>query len=130
MNNNIILDSSAFFALLKNEPGAEIVESLLGNITMSSINISEVATILLDSEMTLQECQDTILPFISTIIPYDEELAFLAADLRKKTKAYGLSLGDRACITLGQKMKLPIYTADKIWKQLQLENADIKLIRE
>ncbi len=120
MNNNVILDSSALLALLKNEPGADIVESLLGTITMSSINVSEVATVLLDSDMTLQECQDTVLPFISSIVPYDEEQAFLVADLRKKTKTYGLSLGDRACIALGQKMQLPIYTADKIWRDLKL----------
>jgi len=29
MNNNVILDSSALLALLKNEPGSDIVESLL-----------------------------------------------------------------------------------------------------
>ncbi|AIL13493.1 hypothetical protein IM40_08335 [Candidatus Paracaedimonas acanthamoebae] len=129
MNNNVILDSSALLALLKNEPGSDIVESLLGNIIMSSINVTEVATVLLDSEMTLQECQDTVLPFISAIMPYDEELASLTADLRKQTKAYGLSLGDRSCIALGQKMKLPIYTADKTWGELQIENVGIKLIR-
>ena len=62
-------------------------------------------------------------------MPYDEELAFLVADLRKKTKAYGLSLRDRACIASGQKLQLPIYTADKIWRELQLERVEIKLIR-
>lgn len=129
MNNNVILDSSALLALLKNEPGADIVESLLGTITMSSINVSEVATVLLNSEMTLQECQNTVLPFISEIVPYDEEQAFLTADLRRKTKSYGLSLGDRACIALGQKLQLPIYTADRIWGELKLENIDIRLIR-
>ncbi|AIL13931.1 hypothetical protein IM40_11420 (plasmid) [Candidatus Paracaedimonas acanthamoebae] len=129
MSTNVILDSSALLALLKNEPGADIVESLLGKIIMSSINLSEVATVLLNSEMTLQECQDTVLPFISAIVPYDEEFALLTADLRKKTKSYGLSLGDRACIALGQKLQLPIYTADKIWKELQLDNIDIRLIR-
>jgi len=40
-----------------------------------------------------------------------------------------LSLGDRACITLGIKLQAPIYTADKIWAKLKLNNADIKLIR-
>lgn len=129
MNNHIVLDASALLALLKNEPGADIVESLLGNIVMSSLNVSEVATVLLDSDMTIKECQDSMLPFISTIIHFDEELAFLAADLKKKTKAYGLSLGDRACLVLGQKMNLPVYTADKIWSKLQLDNVEIKLIR-
>jgi PIN domain nuclease of toxin-antitoxin system len=46
--NNVILDASALIALIRNEPGAKIVEELLGNIIMSSVNISEVASILLD----------------------------------------------------------------------------------
>lgn len=129
MNKHIVLDASALLALLKNEPGADIVESLLGNIIMSSLNVSEVAAVLLDSDMTIKECQDSMLPFISTIIHFDEEFAFLTADLKKRTKAYGLSLGDRACLALGQKMQLPVYTADKIWGKVQLENVEIILIR-
>ena len=129
MNNHIVLDASALLALLKNEPGADIVEGLLGNIVMSSLNVCEVAAILLDSPMTIKEYQDSMLPFISTIVPFDEEFAFLTASLKKKTKSCGLSLGDRACLALGQKMKLPVYTADKIWGKLQLDNIEIKLIR-
>lgn len=70
-----------------------------------------------------------MLPFISTIIPFDEELAFQAAGLKKDTKSYGLSLGDRACLALGQKMLLPVYTADKIWSKLQFDNITINQIR-
>ena len=35
----------------------------------------------------------------------------------------------RACISLGIKLGLVIYTADKIWAELKLENADIRFIR-
>jgi PIN domain nuclease of toxin-antitoxin system len=37
--------------------------------------------------------------------------------------------GDRACIALGIKMALPIYTADKVWASLELEGVEIILIR-
>jgi ribonuclease VapC len=105
MSNNVILDASALLALLKDAPGADIIEPLLGRITMSSINVSEVAESLLNSEMTLQECQEAILPFISTIVPFDEEQAFLAAELKKQTNDYNLSPEDRACLALGQKIE-------------------------
>lgn len=127
--SKVIIDASALLALLKNEPGADKVESLLGKIIMSSINVSETASFLLESEMTTQEVQECLLPLISEIVPFDEEQAFLVAKLRKHTKNQGLSLGDRACISLGIKMDLPVYTADKIWQDLRLDNLEIKLIR-
>tara|TARA_B100001765_G_C19403871_1_gene293538 strand:+ start:399 stop:689 length:291 start_codon:yes stop_codon:yes gene_type:complete len=96
---------------------------------MSSVNVSEVAAMIFTSDMSPQTCQDIIYPFLSAIIPFDEKQSFLTAALRRQTKAYGLSLGDRACIALGQQLNLPIYTADKIWKNIQLENIDIRLIR-
>ena len=127
--SKVILDASALVALVKNEAGADKVEPLLGHIVMSSVNVSETASILLQSEMTAQEVQECLLPLISEIVPFDEEQAFHTAELRKHTKKQGLSLGDRACISLGIKMNLPVYTADKIWQNLQLNNLDIKLIR-
>lgn len=127
--NKAILDASALLALIKNESGADKVEPLLGFIVMSSINVSEAAAILLESEMSSQEVQDCLLPLISVIMPFDEEQAFQAADLKKQTKKQGLSLGDRACIALGIKMQLPVYTADRIWQEVSLDTVEIRLIR-
>ena len=68
-------------------------------------------------------------PFISSLVPFDEEQALKTADLKKITKSKGLSLGDRACLALGMTLKAPIYTADKIWKDLNLKDIEIRLIR-
>lgn len=127
--SKVVLDASALLALIKNETGGNIIENLLGNIVMSSVNVSEVASILLDSSMSLEECKDVIEPFVDSIISFDSELSFVAASLKKLTKHKGLSLGDRACIALGIKLKAPIYTADKVWAELNIDKADIKLIR-
>ena len=125
----VVLDASALLAFTKNESGAERVEEFLGHIIMSSVNISEVAAKLLDSGMSLHESHQCILPFVKQIILFDEQHAFLTASLKKQTKHLRLSLGDRACISLGIEKKLPIYTADKIWKELEVAGADIRLIR-
>ena len=127
--SKVVLDASALLALIKNETGGDIIERLLGNIVMSSVNISEVAAILLNSSMSLEECKDVIEPFVDSIIAFDSELSFITASLRQTTKHKGLSLGDRACIALGIKLQAPIYTADKIWAELNINKADIKLIR-
>lgn len=127
--NKVVLDASALLALIKNESGADKVEQLLGSIIMSSVNVSEVATILFNHDMSMKDFNESILPLISTILSFDENQALITASLYKKTKTKGLSLGDRACIALGMHLQIPIYTADKIWSEIDLDNADVRLIR-
>ncbi|ABE05009.1 PIN domain protein [Rickettsia bellii str. RML Mogi] len=125
--SSVIFDASALLALIKNEPTNLKLETFLGNICMSSVNISEVASILLD-KISYQECKDIIEPLINSIIAFDQEQSFLAANIKKQTKHLGLSLGDRACIALGLATGYPVYTADKAWAKLQV-NCKIILIR-
>lgn len=40
--------------------------------------------------------------------------------LRPPTKHLGLSLGDRACLTLAQHLDLPALTTDRTWEGLSL----------
>ncbi len=127
--NKVVLDASALIALIKNETGADVVESLLGRIVMSAINVSEAAGILVDLGMSYEECKNNIEPYIDVIVPLDTQQSFDIAFLKNSTKHKGLSIGDRACIALGIKMELPIYTADKVWADLDLKGADIILIR-
>lgn len=126
--NKVIFDASALLALIKNEAGAKILEGLLGNVMMSSINVSEVLCILLDSDMNVQEVKGAVEPFIDFIIPFDFEHSISCAALKKATRHLGLSLGDRACIALGMSTGYPVYTADKAWGKLELD-CKIILIR-
>ncbi|MFP3012161.1 MAG: type II toxin-antitoxin system VapC family toxin [Rickettsia sp.] len=126
--NNVIFDASTLLALIKNESVNIELKKLLGNVSMSSVNVSEVAGILLESGMSYQECKNYIEPFVNSIVPFDEEQSFLAATIKKQTRHLGLSLGDRACITLWLITGYPIYTADKAWANVQL-NCKIILIR-
>lgn len=127
--NKIVLDSSALIALIKGETGADRVEPLLGGVVMSTLNISESAGILIDLGMSLEEARDSIDPFVDVIVPLDIQQSYDIAFLKRLTSNKGLSIGDRACIALGIQMKLPIYTADKVWAKLDIEGANIILIR-
>lgn len=42
----------------------------------------------------------------------------LAGLLRPVTKPLGLSLGDRACLSLAVMRQLPVFTVDRTWRQL------------
>ncbi|MBL0941294.1 MAG: type II toxin-antitoxin system VapC family toxin [Alphaproteobacteria bacterium] len=125
-----VIDASALLAFLKDESTPlEELESLLPKSVISSVNACEVATVMCRLGMPLEAINGLINENVREIIPFDQQLALSAAGLWEATKVYGLSLADRACIALGQKMQLPIYTADKIWNKLKLDNVEIKRIR-
>ncbi|MBP7189682.1 MAG: type II toxin-antitoxin system VapC family toxin [Rickettsiaceae bacterium] len=113
-----ILDSSAIIALIFEESGHEIACDALSNAIMSSINYCEVISIL-SQKIPLEEIKPILQKLITKVIEFDEEDAFLCGALHQKTREYGLSLGDRACISLGEKLNVPVYTADRIWEKVQ-----------
>ena len=129
-NNKIILDSSALLALFQEEPGAEIIKPLLKFSVISTVNVAETLSVLHRTKITPQEGLVLISDIITTSVPFDLEQAKACAELQPLVKTKGLSLADRACITLGIKLQLPIYTADKIWLELkELIPTDIISIR-
>ena len=60
-------------------------------------------------------------PYSLNIIDFDVNLAYLVGSLRPLTKGAGLSLGDRACLALAQRLGLPALTTDRAWKDLSLD---------
>lgn len=129
MNNNIILDTSALLALIQEEQAAEVIKPLLKFSVMSSVNIAESLTLLQRIGISPEEALILISDCLVTIVPFDLEQARITAELQSNVKHKGLSLGDRACIALGIKLQVPIYTANKVWAQLELNNVNVKLVR-
>ncbi|MCX7114694.1 MAG: type II toxin-antitoxin system VapC family toxin [Gammaproteobacteria bacterium] len=119
--NKYVLDASALLALLNNEPGAAEVEKLLSHSVMSTINAAEVIAEL-DAQLNIapEEGREMVYTVISEIVPFTLDMAVKTAALRKKTSQFGLSLGDRACLALGMMLSLPVYTADRAWKNLEV----------
>ncbi len=126
--SKIIFDSSAILALLKMEEGHEIVAKRLEDAVVSSVNLSEVITVLsrkgFGQEQVIKSLKETFLH----IEDFDTEQATIAALLDETTKTHGLSLGDRACLALAKHKNLPVLTADKVWKQLKI-GVEVQLIR-
>lgn len=127
--NKCILDASALLALINDEPGAEMVQKVLSHSLMSSVNASEVISLLYyELNIDPDEGQEMVHTLVSEVVSFTLDMAKKTAGLRKKTALLGLSLGDRACIALGLDLSLPVYTADRIWKKHHL-GCDIVLIR-
>ena len=127
--NKSILDSSALLAFINKEPGYNLVENLLPTSIMSSVNVAEVIAELNSKiNIPINECQVIVTTLLNQIVPFDLIQASVAGSLKQKTIALGLSLGDRACLALGLHLKLPVYTADQIWRRLKMD-CKIHLIR-
>lgn len=129
MNKKVVFDASSLLILLQEESGAEKLKPLLDYAVMSAVNISEVLNVLGRNKLSIEESMPLINDMITEIIPFDIDQAELSAKLSSDDSIKGLSLGDRACIALGMQMKLPIYTADQLWKKVKLSSANIILVR-
>lgn len=118
--NKVVLDTSAILAYLFDETGAEQVEPILeANLgVISSVNYAELASKLVDKGMPLEAVISAIENLELTFVAQDQQQAQMNAELRPLSKAFGLSLGDRACLALGLVQNLPVMTADKVWKDV------------
>jgi ribonuclease VapC len=124
----VVLDASALLAYLKDEPGGEVVDQVLAESVMSSVNWAEVIQKSIaagvDVDRMLHDLQ--MLGFLVELFtPEDGEVA---GRLWEQTRQRGLSLGDRACLSLGLRLGLPILTCDQAWSSLNLD-LEIQIIR-
>lgn len=116
-----VLDASAVLAVLNGEPGEENVIPILAESAISTVNLTEVGAKLLEAGMDEASAQIAVSVLgIGEVMDFDEDLAWETAKLRPLTKQHGLSLGDRACLALAMKLKVPAVTADKQWSKLKL----------
>ena len=123
-----VLDASALLALLNTEVGADLVEENLQGAIISSVNLAEVVAKLCISGVPARVVRQIINALGLKIMPFDEEQAYEAGLLSIVTRDIGLSLGDRACLSLGKLLGTTVLTADKSWSKIST-GIKIKLIR-
>ena len=110
-----VLDSSALLALLFGESGADRVAAVLPDAVVSAVNLAETATKLQDRGLDEAAARAAVAATGVRIVPFSEDLAWIAAGLRASTRDAGLSLGDRACLALAIDRGASAYTADQAW---------------
>lgn len=124
----IVLDASALIALLKNEPGADVVAAHLDDPVMSTANLAETLTRMAEDGGDAGAIKERLDEGPIQFVPVSDEHALAAAQLRIPTKALGLSLGDRLCLALGLEQQLPVLTADRRWKEIDV-GVNVVLVR-
>jgi ribonuclease VapC len=124
----VVIDASALLALLNAEPGADVVAEALPEGVISAVNLSEVVAKLCEAGMPEKAIHQALQPLGLEIVPFDEQQAYQAGLLRTATQDMGISLGDRACLSLSKMLGVVALTADRAWVGLSV-GATIKVIR-
>lgn len=124
-----VLDASALLAALKGEPGSDVVAAAIASgADICGVNLGEVVSKLCDGGMDGEAIRSTIALLGLNVIDFDESLAYAAGLLRPRTRQAGLSLGDRACLALAQRLGTEALTTDKRWASLNL-GIGVRIIR-
>lgn len=125
----ILLDASALLAMLREEVGADMVTTALeeeqGAITV--VNLAEVLehgakSGVADLNTRLGELHRAV-----DVVPVTEEDALGVARLYPSTRRPALSLADRFCLSVAQRLGVPVLTAERAWADVP--GIEVRLIR-
>lgn len=125
----VVLDASALLAYLQDESGSDAVEVVLRDSVISSVNWAEVVQKSIAAGAGVVGMRDDLEALGLSISEFTAQEAEMAAQLWQQTRHYGLSLGDRACLSLALRLNVPVLTTDRVWANLGLD-LTVNVIRE
>lgn len=125
-----VLDASALLAFLDSEPGADVVlRALIAGSYASTVNMAEIYTKNASRPVPLRSVEARLSVVRLVVEPFTQEDARAVGRLTTATRPFGLSLADRACLTLARRLSLPALTADRVWSRLPDIGVVVRLIR-
>lgn len=124
----VVLDASALLAYLQDEPSGEEIEALLTESVISSVNWAEVVQKSIAANVIVDGMSDDLKALGLEIYPFTPEDGEITGRLWQQTRQCGLSLGDRACLSLGLRLSIPVLTTDRAWTNLGLA-LDVRVVR-
>lgn len=117
----VVLDASAVLALLQEEPGADEVERVMDGALMSCVNLAEV---LQKAEQHGVGTEGLEFDLEALGIEFrDFDVAMARPTAEAWLPGTGLSLGDRACLALAQRVAGTALTTDARWSLAGLDVA-------
>lgn len=127
--SDVVLDASAVLAMLRGEPGSEVVAEYIGHAAISAVNLQEVAKEMVREGVSIEAVREVLDELALDLHPHDREAAYQAAALFERTKRYGRGLGDRSCMALGLALGVPVITTDTEWKSIELDGLRLEFAR-
>jgi ribonuclease VapC len=123
-----VLDSAAVIALLSLEPGYQLVAELLDKSVISSVNLAEIFDKLVQ-KASAEEVREFLRPLKLQVEDWTEAMAYRSAEFTQFNKSHGLSLCDRACLTLAKQLRATAVTSDRTWRRLPSLGVRIMVFR-
>ena len=96
---------------------------------MSAVNYAEVAIVHARRGKSYADLQSTVHALGITVVSFDEDVAEYLAPLKGKTKQWGLSLADCACLCLAKQLEAVALTADTAWLNVK-DDFNVEVIRQ
>ena len=117
MSQIIVLDASAIIAVLQGESADDVVRQALhdSQCLVSAANQAEIIAKALDRGASPEAIQRVLSDLAYTVIDIKAEDGAQAGWMRESTRKIGLSLGDRLCLALAQRLAAQVLTADRPW---------------
>ena len=111
---SVVLDSSAILAFVQGEEGADVVEASLDDASRcGAANWSEVAQKVLGAGRDWDLVRALLVSYALRVEPVEADDAEWAA--RRWVRGEGLSLADRLCLALAERVDEDVLTADVAW---------------
>ena len=106
-------------------------DAIGGGARISTVNLAEVLSRAADrgadpDQLVSELTEARLLHGAIAVEPFTTEDAAAVARLRSETRGVGLSLGDRACLALAQRLNAAVLTADRAWSQVDV-GVDVRL---
>lgn len=122
------VDTSALLAMMQAAPGGSLVGVKLRHSTLSTVNFYEVLEYSQKHGIDVSSMATDLALLGMSIEPFTSDDAYAAAELINNPAAASLSMSDRACLALAQRLEVPVLTADNTWKKLQL-GVEVQVLR-
>jgi PIN domain nuclease of toxin-antitoxin system len=123
-----VVDASAVLALLRDEPGAAGIAALEATPMISAVNLLEVRLVMRRQGVP----EDTVAAIVDAlhlrVVPFVGQLIPLAAAIHAAGRRKGLSLADAICLATAQALQLPVYTADRAWRDV-VDGVEVRWVR-
>lgn len=111
---SVVLDASAILAFLQGETGSQTVEDSMGDGPIcGAANWSEVAQKVRGAGRDWELVRALLVSYDVRVEPVTADDAEWAA--RRWRRAEGLSLADRLCLALAERVDADVLTADATW---------------